>query len=117
MNNKLKGNYGELLACLWLILHGYKIWNFNYKSKFGQIDIIASKGKKLSAIEVKLRNKQDIALEEIVSYKQRQRITTSFTNYISYNNDKITQKQISDFSMDIILIKNYLNVQHIKNAW
>lgn len=47
------GNYGEDFACLFLISKNYKIVARNYHKKRGEIDIIASKGRKIHFIEVK----------------------------------------------------------------
>jgi len=43
-DNKLTGNKGESLAAEYLIQKGYKILVRNYRSKWGEVDIIA-KGK------------------------------------------------------------------------
>lgn len=39
--NKVTGNKGESLACEYLQLKGYKIIQRNYRSKWGEVDIIA----------------------------------------------------------------------------
>ena len=44
MNNKEKGNAGELIATLYLMLKGYKILERNFLVSGGEIDIIAKKG-------------------------------------------------------------------------
>ena len=55
MNNIARGKYGEKLAVDYLKKHGYTILERNYKLPCGEIDIIASKDKCISFIEVKSR--------------------------------------------------------------
>lgn len=47
------GQIGEDSACKWLVNKGYKIVERNYLKKWGEIDIVARKGKNLHFIEVK----------------------------------------------------------------
>jgi putative endonuclease len=47
------GKFGEDIACLFLKKHGYKILERNYLRKWGELDIVAKKAKKLCFVEVK----------------------------------------------------------------
>ena len=47
------GKIGEDCACKYLKKEGYKIIDRNYLKKWGEIDIVAQKGKKLHFVEVK----------------------------------------------------------------
>jgi len=49
------GKGGEELARQYLIKHGHRIVQSNFRSRFGEIDIIATKNKKLVFVEVKLK--------------------------------------------------------------
>jgi putative endonuclease len=49
------GAIGELLAIKALKKKGYKIIERNYRSKFGEIDIVAQEGRTLAFVEVKTR--------------------------------------------------------------
>ncbi len=53
MNTKSKGNIGENVACSFLRDKGFSIIARNYSKKWGEIDIIAIKDKKLHFFEVK----------------------------------------------------------------
>ena len=53
MNAKELGNFGERIACEWLESNEFLIILTNYTKKWGEIDIIAQKFKKLHFIEVK----------------------------------------------------------------
>ncbi len=52
---EIRGRRAEKLAELWLKVKGYKILARRKKTPFGEIDIIARKGKILAIIEVKQR--------------------------------------------------------------
>src|ERR1035437_5951062 len=47
------GKFGEDIACMFLKKHGYKIVERNYLRKWGELDIVAKKAKKLCFVEVK----------------------------------------------------------------
>lgn len=55
MQNKITGNYGEEIACVYLKKQGYKILARNYRIRGGEIDIVAKDGETLVFIEVKTR--------------------------------------------------------------
>jgi putative endonuclease len=47
------GQIGEKLACMFLMKHGFRVIEANYTRKFGEIDIVAKKGKVWHFVEVK----------------------------------------------------------------
>ncbi len=47
------GDVGENVACKFLMKRGFEVLERNYSKKWGEIDIIAKKSKKLHFIEVK----------------------------------------------------------------
>ena len=55
LDNVKKGKIGEEIARRYLVLIGMKIICSNYKTKFGEIDIIAKVENKIVFIEVKSR--------------------------------------------------------------
>lgn len=50
-----RGRAGEALACRFLAHHGYTIIQTNFRSRYGEIDIIARRGAVIAFIEVKTR--------------------------------------------------------------
>jgi len=67
------GKVGEELACHYLQDNGYLILSRNYRSRFGEIDIIAKKGNCIAFIEVKYRksNKFGEGFEAVSRQKNR----------------------------------------------
>lgn len=57
--DQLFGKEGESLAVLYLKKHGYKIIEQNYRTKLGEIDIIAKEKNTLVFVEVKSRKTCD----------------------------------------------------------
>lgn len=55
MTRKALGALSETLACKYLTTSGYKIITRNYRSRFGEIDIVASKNGLMTFIEVRSR--------------------------------------------------------------
>lgn len=69
-----RGRQAEAICVLLLRLKGYRILARRLRSRVGEIDILASRGKTLVAIEVKARDTIDAAAFS-VSAQQRARIT------------------------------------------
>ncbi len=54
IKNKV-GVWGEIFAVRYMRKNGYKILTTNYVSRFGEVDIIAEKGRLVCFVEVKTR--------------------------------------------------------------
>lgn len=78
-DKKLLGAFGEDTAERYLRRRGYKTLGRNFSCRFGEIDIIAQKGKYLVFVEVKLRKNADhgTAAEFVTPAKQRRVIAAA----------------------------------------
>lgn len=101
------GLFAEKLAIIFLRIKGYKILQNRYKTKFGEIDIIAKKRNFIVFIEVKGRKKRQ-NIEELISTKQISRIKNTADFYIS-NNCKFSNH---DFRFDFIEIYGSFSIKH-----
>jgi putative endonuclease len=74
MNDKEIGRIGEEFACEYLVKHGFKIVDRNYRTRIGEIDIITLKDGIMAFVEVKARTSWEFGPPEeaITPYKQRQ---------------------------------------------
>jgi len=54
-NNQSVGKIGETLAEKYLIKQGYKILEKNFRSRYGEIDLVVTKGSSIKFVEVKTR--------------------------------------------------------------
>lgn len=58
---RLLGRWGEALVAEDLRRRGFRILEAGYRSRFGEIDLIAENGRYLTFTEVKLRSSEDFA--------------------------------------------------------
>ena len=71
----LSGPWGEALACEYLRGRGCRIVACNYRSRFGEIDVIAEDRKFLIFAEVKLRKSAEYgAAREFVNAQKQERL-------------------------------------------
>ena len=56
------GHRSEWVAALWLMARGYQILGFRLKTRAGEIDILARRGRVLAVVEVKRRATLEAAL-------------------------------------------------------
>lgn len=114
MNNKVVGNFGEDLAKLYLMKNNYLVVECNYRCKFGEIDIIASKDDELVFVEVKTRNSISYGYpSEAVNKRKQRKIINSSKEYMLKNN--IKDKYIS-YSVIEVYLRDF-SINHIENAF
>ena len=75
-----RGRIAERVAVFWLRLQGYRLLEQRFRTKVGEVDLIAEKGGTLIFIEVKRRKSAAAALDA-VTYKQRRRIEAAAQLY------------------------------------
>jgi putative endonuclease len=78
------GVLGENLACAELQRRGYAILERRYRTRFGEIDIIARDGKTIVLVEVKARLTDDFggAAAAVTAWKQR-RVAAMAVDYLA----------------------------------
>ena len=106
-----RGLKAESMAALWLRLKGYKILARRYKTKVGEIDLIARKANIICFVEVKARATKEQALESITP-AMRQRIERAALYYVSHNN--VTN---CDLRFDLVTVTPPFLIHHLDNAW
>lgn len=104
------GILAEKIAIFLLILKGYKILEWRYKTNFGEIDIIAKKSDLIVAIEVKARASKFL-IEEVLHPHQINRIKMAAQFFIARN----IQFQNCDMRFDFIRVNKFLIPKHYKN--
>lgn len=111
------GVWGEIYAARYLRDNGYKIISANFRSRMGEVDIIAQKGKYMCFVEVKTRNKNAIYAprEAVDTFKQERIISTAQLFNRAYPNKKQTRFDVCE----IILDENYKvdKINYIENAF
>jgi len=69
--NKVTGNRGEAIAAEYLQKKGYKIIERNFRTRFGEIDIVCWDGKILVFVEVKTKMGHDFGEPEEMVNKRK----------------------------------------------
>ena len=88
MNTTEIGRWGETEVARYLEKQGYTIVEKNYRTRFGEIDLIAQKGKIVAFVEVKLRSSSDFARGiEAVDRTKIQKILVTAGNWIIQHED------------------------------
>lgn len=79
MNKNGLGALGEDYACEVLKTHGYSVLDRNFRSRFGELDIVARKEGYLCFVEVKTRSERSIGrpAESVTPSKQKKIMKTA----------------------------------------
>ena len=86
MNKRTIGTEYETMAARYLCTHDYTILARNYRTPFGEVDLIAQKDGVLVYVEVKYRSSNDYGdpLEAVDRRKQRQICKVANYHYAGY---------------------------------
>ena len=88
--SRITGAWGEALAAAYLRKKHYKIVAVGYRSRFGEIDLIAQNSKFLVFVEVKLRKNSAFApAREYVNEAKRDRIRVTASMFLQQENTKL----------------------------
>ena len=69
------GERGEMVACQYLVKHGYRILEKNYRCTIGEIDVVAAKDGRLVFVEIKTRSQKVFGRpEESVGWTKQKKI-------------------------------------------
>jgi len=117
MTNQEIGNLGEIYAAHFLRSNNYNIINNNFRTKYGEIDLITYDIQKneLVFVEVKTRTSNEYGFpEEVVSHIKKRKLLQTALIYVSKN-----IKQIQSWRIDLIAVKLNKNkkleyIKHIK---
>lgn len=116
MNRQTLGEKGEDIAAAFLKKEGYKIVEQNYRTPFGEIDIIAYDGTALVFIEVKARMNPTFAVPQLaVNRKKQQHIVKSAMSYIS--SKRIKDKGLRFDVIAISIFDETKKIELFKNAF
>ena len=88
--SNISGAWGEALAAEYLRKKRYRLVGANYRSRFGEIDLIVENRKFLVFVEVKLRRSDSFAQAmEYVDHRKRERLRTTASIYLSEHPTKL----------------------------
>ena len=119
-SSKAIGDWAEQLACDWLIERGLKLVEQNFRTRYGEIDLIMQDGNCLVFVEVRYRKNSIYgSAEDSITAKKCQRLAATAEKYLltkGFNNNTairfdalaISPAKESDLHCTINWIKNIL---------
>lgn len=114
-NNLEKGLFGENQATKYLVSKGYRIIDRNYRTKIGEIDIIATKSQLLIFVEVKTRTNNNYGYPyEAVNRRKQEKIVKNSLLYIKYKNLKNYQVR---YDIIEVFLGEKPRINHIEDAF
>lgn len=111
------GDLGERLAEQHLLANGYSIREKNFRTREGEIDIIADQGETLVFIEVRTRRgaRMGSAADSVTPVKQ-QRLVALAEAYGQMREDLPEDRRIDVIALDLSAEGRLLSLDHIENA-
>lgn len=109
------GKAAEHKTAHYLLAQGFKIIEYNYRKKYGEIDIIASASGLLVFVEVKMRQNNYFDLSDVITPTKQRKIIAVAKEYISKNG-----WQKCSYRFDVALlqgIEDNLELTYITNAF
>ncbi|MCL2105504.1 MAG: YraN family protein [Oscillospiraceae bacterium] len=116
-DKKRAGDFGENYAARYLEALGYGIIARNYRSRFGEIDLIAENDRFLLFVEVKTRRRGAMVRgEEAVDARKQEKLRLTAEYYLSREETRLQPR------FDVICIELWpngavYNVNHYENAF
>ena len=114
LNNKKIGDLGERIAKIYLEINKYQILKCNFKNKFGEIDIIARKGRTLHFVEVKTRTSHFIEARLAINNQKQEHIWKTAEYYLYINN--IVNMEIQFDAIEIYIEKENWQINYIPRS-
>jgi putative endonuclease len=114
LNNKKLGDLGERIAKIYLEINKYQILKCNFRSKLGEIDIIARRGNTLHFVEVKTRTSHFIEARLAINKQKQEHIWKTAEYYIYIN--KIRDMEIQFDAIEIYIEKESWQINYIPRS-
>ena len=106
-----RGRRSETMAAWWLRVHGWRVLAMRVKTRVGEVDLIARRGKILAFIEVKTRTKQADLAYAVDEYRLRRVAAAAQALLPRY------AKPDDGVRIDVILIAPWSRPQHVEDVW
>lgn len=107
-----RGQWAETLAALYLQAKGYRILERRFRSRAGEIDLIARRGRHLAFVEVKARRTSEQAAWAVTP-RQQARIARAAEHWLAIKG----AEQPLDMSFDVVLFAPWRWPRHIASAF
>lgn len=109
------GQHGENLAAEYLQRNGYQIVERNYRTRYGEVDIICSQKGDLVFVEVKTRRSTRFGSpEEAITYRKKEHIKKAALSYLKQADNSYRSIR---FDVITIMIQPSPVINHIQGAF
>lgn len=106
-----RGRRGETIAAWWLRLQGWSILATRVKTRGGEVDIVARRGRTIAFVEVKARA-TDAELDLAIDQYRLRRVAVA----AEVLRDRFADRG-EDIRIDVILIAPWRRPRHLPNVW
>lgn len=106
-----RGRRAEGIAAFWLRLHGWRILGRRIRTRLGEVDLVARRGRTVAFVEVKARDSAaglDLAIDE---YRLRRVAAAAHLLTPRFARPR------DDIRIDVILIAPRCWPRHLANVW
>ncbi len=111
------GQQGEALAAAYLENKGYTIIDRNYRTPYGEIDIIASQGDSIVFIEVKTRASHSMGPPEIsITRRKAEHMRNAAEDYIQHHPELSENWRIDVVALVVQTKGATPAIEHFENA-
>ncbi len=116
LKNRSSGAWGEELALRYLTRRGYALVERNYRTRYGELDLIVRQGATLVFVEVKLRRGTGFGdpLEAVTPHKQAT-IRSLAEHYLLYRKPAFDTLRFD--VVGILLTNGKPRIRHIEDAF
>jgi len=110
---QMLGAWGEHQAEAYLLERGLILLERNYRTPYGEIDLVMKQGEQLVFVEVKTRLKVDSnPPEEAVTPRKQEHMLLSAQQYLEYN-----PEFTADWRIDVVSIRGRRANQPVEVTW
>lgn len=111
------GRSGEDLAAEYLVAHGYTIMEKNYRTPYGEIDLISQTGNAIVFVEVKTRASKSLGPPEIsITPRKQEHMRSAADYYIQQHPEMDNDWRIDVITVQVGGIKELPLIDHFENA-
>ena len=113
----LLGRYGEALAAEYLRKKGCRILGMNYRTRFGEIDVIGADRRYVGFVKLR-KNAAFAEAREFVTFAKRQKLAAAAEEWLQKNPQKLQPRfdVIEIYAPDGVDTKNP-DIRHWENAF
>lgn len=115
MDRKQDGENGERFVQGWLEKQGFRILAKNYRTRMGEVDLIAEKAEVIAFVEVKSRHTAYFPVSMVITDGKQRRIIKAAKYYLAVH--QISQRTIRFDVATVLLSSTPYDITYIPNAF